>query len=143
MTNGDRIADFFSFSYFPSIFFLFFVHTHIYVIIKLFRYVCCRIFNIPSRGLTVQPFSRETDAKMGRKKIQISRITDERNRQVSNCRKRINYTYIIEKKMSGQINNHCFIYILAGDVQQAKIRSHEEGVRAVRPVRLRDRPDNI
>lgn len=33
--------------------------------------------------------------------------------------------------------------VIEGDVQQAKIRSDEEGVRAVRSVRLRDRPDYL
>ena len=53
---------------------------------------------------------------MGRKKIQISRITDERNRQV-----KIKKVYFA-KVVSFQY----FMY--SGDIQQKKIRSYEESI---------------
>lgn len=60
---------------------------------------------------------------MGRKKIQISRITDERNRQV-----KIKLRHFPQKTLP----------YFVGDFQQAEVRSYEESVRVVSFVRLRD-----
>ena len=54
--------------------------------------------------------------KMGRKKIQISRITDERNRQVKN--KKVYFAKLVSFQY----------FILSGDIQQEKIRSYEESL---------------
>ena len=53
---------------------------------------------------------------MGRKKIQISRITDERNRQVKN--KKVYFAKLVSFQY----------FILSGDIQQEKIRSYEESL---------------
>ena len=58
---------------------------------------------------------------MGRKKIQISRIADERNRQVNNS--------FLNRFKS-----------FSGDFYKAKIRPDEKGIRAFCALRLRNRP---
>lgn len=67
---------------------------------------------------------------MGRKKIKIQPIKDDRNRQVQ----------------SYSPNHHlqaCSYIWHLGHLFEKKARSHEEGVRVERPVRLRDCPDHI
>ena len=98
---------------------------------------------------------------MGRKKIQISRITDERNRQVEKTLKIIAIVLVVIM-MASMINtvvamvvavmelgrtkmaNSCSdTQTIPGNVQQAEVRGDEEGVRVVHPVRLRDRPHHL
>lgn len=70
---------------------------------------------------------------MGRKKIQISRIGDERNRQVDYFR-----DYLVD---SARFNTSYFC--ASGYFHEAKVRADEKSLRAVGPVRLRDRAHHI
>ena len=96
--------------------------------------------------------------KMGRKKIQISRITDERNRQVGKTLKIIRIVVVVIMVASmittmvamvlvvmglGRTKIVALIKTIPGHVQQAEVRGDEEGVRVVHPVRLRDRPHHL
>lgn len=79
---------------------------------------------------------------MGRKKIQISRITDERNRQVN---KRELQFKSANKCISNFSKIICTfeLIVLSGYIQQTQIWCNEKGIRIIRTLRLRNSFNNI